>query len=92
LASQDGGAGLVKRAAALAVAGASLTGDAVRFGVASANAVPQDADGSVHVHTSLATRTIAPPRVTVRYSLKSVRKMIETDARSVLVPLVELVE
>jgi hypothetical protein len=69
-------AGLVKRAAALAVAGALLTDDTVRLGIASANAVPQDADGSVHVYTSLATRTIAPARVTVRYSLKPVRKIV----------------
>jgi hypothetical protein len=54
--------------------------------------VPADAEGVVHVHTRLEDRRIAPPRVTVRYSLKPVRKTIETDERGMPVALVETVE
>jgi hypothetical protein len=83
----------VKRAAARAVAGASLVLDAVRVSVGSASAaVPSLTEGSVHVHTALETRKIAPPRVSVRYSLKPVRKTIETDERGMPVALVETVE
>jgi hypothetical protein len=61
---------------------ALLALDAVRVGVASASApVSSHTEGTVDVHTALETRKIAPPRVTVRYSLKPVRKEIETDAR-----------
>jgi hypothetical protein len=85
--------GLVKRAAALAIAGASLALDAFGVSVGSANAaVPADAEGAVHVHYTLEKRKIAPPRVSVRYSLKPVRKEIETDARGMPVALVETVE
>jgi hypothetical protein len=86
-------ADLVKRAAALAIASASLVLDAVRVGVGSASAaVPSHTEGPVHVHRTLETRTIAPPRVTVRYSLKPVRKTIETDERGMPVAIVETVE
>jgi hypothetical protein len=73
--------GIVKRAAALAIAGALLTEDAVRLGVASASAVP-DAHGSVHVHSSLANRTISPPRVSVRYSLKPIAYLERASIRA----------
>jgi hypothetical protein len=72
-------AGIVSPAAALAIAGALLTDDGLRLGVASASALPADAGGSVHVHSSLANRKIAPPRVRVRHFAVTIIETVEYE-------------